>query len=115
MKVLNKTQNTIIAQNASVAHSFYSRSKGLLGRSSLSEGEALIIPHCQSIHMFFMRFSIDVIFIDKQDKVVGLVEKIKPFQLSGVFWKASYAIEAAEGTIHSSQTQLGDLVQSVNI
>ena len=97
-----------------MARSFFERSKGLLGRVSLSPGEALIIPHCQSIHMFFMRFSIDVIFTDKNNKVVGLVKNIKPFQFSPVFWKASYAIEAAEGTIHSSQTQLGDLVQSVN-
>ena len=111
MKILNKTQNTILASKAAVAKFFYQRMKGLLGRRSLSRGEALIIPRCQCIHMFFMRFGIDVLFIDKYENVVGLVEKIKPFQISPFFRKASYAIEGAEGMIKESQTQQGDQIK----
>jgi len=85
--------------------------KGLLGQKDLPPGEALIITDCQSIHMFFMEFAIDVIFCDRQNKVVGLCREIKPFGLSPVFFKASYAIELASGSIASSQTQIGDEIR----
>ena len=84
---------------------------GLMNRKSISEQEALIITHCQSIHMVFMRFSMDVLFLDKKNYVVGLVEGIRPFQFSPLFFKASYAIELAEGVIAKSQTALGDEIE----
>ena len=84
---------------------------GLLNRSSLGAREALIIDHCQSIHMFFMRFAIDVIFVDRNCQVVGLVVGIKPYRLSPIFFKASDAIELKEGAIQESKTQIGDHLQ----
>ena len=77
----------------------------------MSFQEALIITRCQSIHMLFMRFAIDVIFADDDNKVVGLVENIKPFQWSPIFFKASYAIEGNVGMIKTTQTTLGDWIQ----
>jgi len=65
---------------------------------------------CQQIHMVFMRFPIDVIFVDKNHKVVGLVRKIPPFGFSPVFWKASFAIELPVTAIDKSQTQLEDML-----
>ena len=111
MKIFNKTKNTVIASNAAIAKSSFARMKGLLGREGLSSNEALVILQCPCIHMFFMRFGIDVIFVDKYDKVVGLVEKIQPFQFSPFFYSASYAIEVSEGTIHSTQTAVGDEIK----
>jgi len=82
--------------------------KGLLGGKDFPPGRALVITHCQSIHMFFMQFPIDVIFCDRQNKVVGLCLNIKPFCLSPIFFKASYAIELPVGSIAASKTQPGD-------
>jgi len=111
MKVRNVTKNTIIAGEAVVADSFLSRMVGLLDRRNLKEGEALIITRCRSIHMFFMKFSIDAIFVDNKDVVVGTVENIRPFCLSPFFWKASYVIELPAGVIMKSRTSLGDIVK----
>ena len=55
-----------------------------------------------------MRFSIDVIFADRNNRVVGLVEGIKPFGLSKVYWEASYCIELSSGAIAKSKTKIGD-------
>lgn len=85
--------------------------RGLLNRESLCPDEALIITHCQSIHMFFMKFPIDVIFVDSDDWVVGLVLDIKPFCLSPIFWNASYAIELKVGMIEKSRTSVGDKLE----
>ncbi len=84
---------------------------GLLNRQSIVDGEGLIITHCQSIHMLFMRFAIDVIFIDNSGKVVGLLEEIQPFRLSPIFLKANRAIELPVKTISKSKTELGDSIQ----
>ena len=111
LRIANKTKNTIISRNARVADTFLPRLIGLLTRESLLLDEALLITRCQSIHMFFMRFAIDAIFVDYNDRVVGLVENIKPFQLSPIFFKASYVIEAATGTIAKTKTSVGDEVE----
>jgi uncharacterized membrane protein (UPF0127 family) len=108
MKVFNKTKNTVLASRAVLADTFSSRFIGLLNRSSLPEGEALIITRCRSIHMFFMRFAIDVIFVGRDNRVVGIVERIKPFHLSPVFFKSSYAIELNAGAVGATQTSIGD-------
>ena len=108
MQILNQTKQTVVAQKAILADTFSSRLKGLLGRDKLSPQEALIIARCNSIHMFFMRFPLDVIFVDQDKRVVGLVENIKPFALSPVFWESFFAVEVSVGTIKLTHTTLGD-------
>ncbi|VAW19923.1 hypothetical protein MNBD_BACTEROID05-1229, partial [hydrothermal vent metagenome] len=85
-----------------------SRMVGLLNRQSLGEGEALIITQCNSIHMFFMRFAIDCIFVDVNDCVVGLVKNIKPWRLSAIYFKAKFVIETPVGVIEKTKSALGD-------
>jgi len=109
--IRNLTQNTVIASHVNIAQTPPQRMKGLLGRSDFPQGEALVITHCQSIHMFFMTFAIDVIFCDANNKVVGLCHEIKPFHLSPIFFKASYAIELPAGTITTSNTKIDDQIQ----
>ena len=111
MKIVNITQNASLATKGAVADSFSSRIKGLLGRESLEKDEALVLTNCRQIHMFFMRFAIDAVFLDKTHKVVGIVEDIKPFHCSPIFWGAHLAIELAPGTIQSTKTQLNDIVK----
>ncbi|HSV42976.1 MAG TPA: DUF192 domain-containing protein [Candidatus Bathyarchaeia archaeon] len=100
----------MIALQAQKADSALSRLKGLLGRESIGEDEGLIITQCRSIHMFFMRFAIDVIFVDRTHKVIGLVRNIKPFQLSPYFFRSSYVIEIPPGKIDQTRTEIGDIV-----
>ena len=109
--ISNLTRHTVIATRIVITQNPWQRMKGLLSRRDFPKGEALIITRCQSIHMFFMKFPIDVVFCDRQNKVVGLCAGIKPFYLSPIFFKASYAIELPAGTITTSKTQVGDQVK----
>ncbi len=70
MKVVDLTCGATIMDHGKVADSFWSRGIGLLNRKSLEEGEGLIIIPNKSVHCFFMRFTIDVIFVSKEQKVV---------------------------------------------
>lgn len=110
MLIRNITRQTILASNAVFAKTFLSRARGLLGRKDLAVEEALIIPRCPQIHMLFMRFPLDVIFADKNRKVVGLVRGIRPFFLSPYFFRGYYAVELKAGTIAASRVQVGDLL-----
>ena len=109
--IKNLSNEKILGDNISLADSFFSRMKGLLGRSTLATGEGLIITSCKSIHMVFMKFAIDVIFIDRDDKVVGVVNRIKPYQFSPVFFNANRAIELPAGIASQVNVQLGDQLE----
>ena len=111
MRIINKSREKVIAENAVIADTAFSRLKGLLGRDSIGDDEGMVITCCRSIHMFFMKFAIDVVFVDKSDKVVGLVERIKPFRMSPYFWRSSYVIELPCGTIERTETKTGDLIE----
>ena len=75
------------------------------------EGQGLVIDPCSSIHMFFMRFPIDVLYMDREDKVVRAQQGIKPWRV-GPLWTrgAKYVIELPAGTIARTSTQVGDLI-----
>lgn len=114
MIILNKTKQTVLSKHATLADTVFSRLKGLLGKKNIGNDEALIITQCRSIHMFFMKFAIDVIFIDRKNIVVGVVKNIKPFQMSSYFFHAAAAIELPVGVIASSETQKGDQIAIQN-
>jgi uncharacterized membrane protein (UPF0127 family) len=109
--VKNLTQNIVLSLQADLADTILSRMQGLLGRKTLEQGRALIITQCNSIHMFFMKFPIDAIFIDRAGCVVGCVKNIKPFQMSPLFWTAERVVELPAGTIDRTATALGDILE----
>ena len=65
---------------AEVARSFWARLKGLIGRRGLPPGRGLLILRCNAIHTFFMRFAIDAVFYDRQDRVVKTVRNVRPWR-----------------------------------
>lgn len=111
MRIQNNTQQTTISDKCRMAEDFKTRLIGLLDRSEIHPGEALVITPCQQIHMFFMKFPIDVIFVDRSDTVVGLVENIQPFGLSSIIRNSYRAIEVPVGTIAQTRTCMGDSIQ----
>jgi len=66
MKLIRRNDNTILAEHVEVANGFVDRLRGLLGKTSYPKDTAMWIDPCNSIHTFFMKFSIDAVFVDKQ-------------------------------------------------
>ena len=110
MKVINKTRQTVLAENAVIAKTPLKRMIGLLNRSSLEPGEALIIKPCNSIHTFFMRFPIDVIFVDANNRITKTIHSMRPFRISGIYLNALFSIELPTGTLEKTSTHAGDVV-----
>lgn len=111
MKIINLTNNVVLANEARVADTFWKRLVGLLNCNSLGKEEALILRPCSSIHTFFMRFPIDVLFLDKNNKVIGLLYEFKAFRVSRIYFDASLAIEFASGTLKPAQAKLGNSIK----
>lgn len=63
------------------------------------------------MHMFFMRFPIDVVFLDREDSVIRINHGLKPWRVSSMVFGARKALEVAAGTAKSSTTQVGDRIQ----
>ena len=110
MKIVNPAKNTVLAENAEITGNPLKRMKGLIGRKFLEKGSGLLIKHCNSIHMFFMSFPIDVVFASAQNQVVGLKESIRPWRMSAVYFSASFVIELPAGTIRETHTAVGDFL-----
>jgi uncharacterized membrane protein (UPF0127 family) len=110
MSIINQTRNTILAVDAIMADTALKRMKGLLGRKKLEGGQALVLSPSNSIHSFFMSFTIDALFIDKQNKVVAAVT-LPPWRLTRIYFSAVLVIELPAGTIISSHTQIEDTIQ----
>lgn len=77
----NHTNSQVLAQEVEEAKGFFSRLRGLLGRNAMTPSTALWLEPCDSIHTFFMRFSIDAIFVDRNLVVRKVVRNIKPWRL----------------------------------
>ncbi|MFA5144921.1 MAG: DUF192 domain-containing protein [Candidatus Omnitrophota bacterium] len=110
MKIINKTKNTILAQNAIVADTVFKRAKGLLGRKDLKQGEALILKPCNSIHTFFMQFPIDVLFVNRHNQIIKAILSLKLWSLTPVYFNAAFVIELPAGTLELTSTQENDIL-----
>lgn len=108
MKILNATHNTILAETVDTAEAVFSRTKGLLGKEGLQESHALLIRPCKQIHTFFMRFPIDVVFVNARGQVIKIIPDMQPFRLSGIYLNAALAVELPAGTLKKTSTQPGD-------
>lgn len=108
MRAINVTRGTTIAAHGHHATGFFERSKGLLGRKAMNRGEGLLIDPCSGIHMFFMAFPIDAVFVAKDGTVVHLVQAIKPWRISRYVFGARAVLELPVGSINDSATRMGD-------
>lgn len=110
MTILNSTRNVSLARNASKAVSPLTRLKGLIGRRQMSPDEALWIPACNSIHTFFMSFDIDVVFTDRNFKVLSIHRRVQPWRLLMPKWSAYHTFEFAGGCLNENNLKLGDSI-----
>ncbi|MTI70610.1 MAG: DUF192 domain-containing protein [Firmicutes bacterium] len=109
----NKTLKKVLVNNCYIADNFFSRLKGLLGKNNLNEDEALIIKPCKSVHMFFMKFSIDVLFVNENDKVIKIIENLRPWQVTKVVKNSKYVVELSKGKVKKTKTDIGNIISIV--
>jgi uncharacterized membrane protein (UPF0127 family) len=98
-----------VAQQLEVARNFFARGLGLMGRAALPENGGLLIHDCNGIHMMFMRFPIDAVFVDKKGVVLKTYERLLPWiGMVPFVWRADKVAELPAGTIRRHVIKPGD-------
>jgi uncharacterized membrane protein (UPF0127 family) len=108
VRVVNRTRDVVLAERADLAASYWSRFWGLIGRRELAPGGGLVLQPGGGIHMWFMSIPLDVIHVDKHDRVTHVLRGIKPWRFGPLFVGGKRAIELPVGA--AASTQVGDEV-----
>lgn len=106
----NETRDRLLAGRTLEARSTWARLRGLLGRAELPRGEALLLAPCNSIHTFFMKFPIDVLFLDREGRIVRAIPRLAPWRATRVYLRADRVLELYVGAIEESGSREGDRV-----
>lgn len=107
-RVINEAKRTVVAEDVRVAAGVWSRFWGLMGRRRLAEDAGLLLKPSSSIHTAFMRFPIDVVFLDRALRVVKVVAEMKPFRATLAFGGAHSALELNAGAAAKARVEPGD-------
>lgn len=91
--ILNTTNNKIIAKELRLANCFLLRLKGLIFTDKLKYSEGLLISPCQQIHTHFMKYPIDIVFMDDDFKVLHIIKQLHPWRFSKFYKHAYYVLE----------------------
>ncbi|HEX7196024.1 MAG TPA: DUF192 domain-containing protein [Candidatus Limnocylindria bacterium] len=115
VRVENLTRGTNVAERVRVASSSVDRSVGLLRTPEVKPGEGLWIERSPSIHMFFMRYAIDAVFVSKAGRVTKIAANLKPWRV--VWWApgARDCLELRAGAAALSDTRVGDEIRLVDL
>lgn len=116
IRALNRTRATVLCERLEPAGGFAGQSRGLLGRGGLAASSGMLFVSSPLIpfmwmHMFFMRFPIDIVFLDRRGHVLRICHELRPWRLSPAVWRARRALELPAGAAASSSTQPGDLIE----
>ena len=104
---LRREDGTIVCERCLLAETALTRMRGLLGRRELPSGEGILLKPASSVHMAFMRFAIDAVFLDRDLRVVMLAEELRPWRAAGCR-KAKAVLELPAGEARRRRLTLGD-------
>lgn len=110
MKMRNISTDGVILDHIEIADTFYKRFMGLMGRSALEKGKGMKINPCNSIHCFFMKFPIDVLFVSKDHVVIKIISDMKPWRVSSLVRGTRYVIEVNVNEI-TGKIMVGDRLE----
>ena len=99
MKCFNPKTQEVFADNLKMNNTYFSRLIGLMFKTDLPAGSGIILKPCTQIHTCFMRFNIDVVFLDENLQVLHVIENMPPWRISPLFLKSRYTMELPAGTL----------------
>jgi uncharacterized protein len=108
-RIRRAADGAVVCERCEIPESAFGRARGLLGRDGLDPGGGMLIDRAGSVHMFFMRFRIDVVFVDRDWRVVGVRHGLRPWRMAAAR-RAVAALELPAGAAAAAGIQVGDLL-----
>jgi uncharacterized protein len=120
LRAINRTRGTVLCGQLENAGGVAGQSRGLLGRDGLEPDHGMLFETGRFLplmwmHMFFMRFAIDIIFLDRAGRVLKINRSLRPWRVSSVVVGARKALEVAAGASDRSGTRVGDVIELESI
>lgn len=100
-RLVNEDTGQVFVSRLRVALTPWERMRGLLGRDGLDPGEGMLFPNCSNIHTCFMRFTLDVVYLDREYRVRKITPRLQPWRFSGC-WGAAHTLELPAGHVADS-------------
>ena len=110
--MIKNSKGEVVCEHAQLADSMRTRILGLMFTNDLDSREGLVLRPCNSIHTFFMNYSIDVIFLDKNFKVIKIIYDMQPWRMSGMYFRANQVLEMKSKRDHCS-ISIGETLEVV--
>jgi uncharacterized membrane protein (UPF0127 family) len=114
-RAINQTRGTILCAQLEDAISVAARGKGLMGRPHLASGAGMLIGSgpipMMWIHTFFMRFTIDLVFLDRGNRIVRIIPVVKPWRMTAPVFGARACLEIEAGAAARNSTRVGDEIK----
>ena len=110
VRVMNPRLGRELGDRIGLADSWVARLRGMLARPEPAPGGGLFLTPCRSVHMFGMRFPLDVLFLDREGVVVAVYPSLAPGSRTGWHRNAAHALELPSGALSQSGTSVGDLL-----
>lgn len=108
--VINLTRDTVVVSAGRIANTPWANFRGLMLARPLQSGEGLVIVPCSSIHTQFMRFPIDVLYVNKDDVIVGIDRNLRPWRIGRFYRGVHYVVELPAGA--AAGCQVGDRLKT---
>jgi uncharacterized protein len=110
-RLVDAARGTVVAERVRRARNAWERLVGLVGRKSLEPGEGLWLDPCNGVHTFGMRFSIDLLVLDEDGRVLRIVTRLSPWRVSAPSRGGKSVVELPAFTLGKSALAAGDLVR----
>ena len=104
----NVTREHTLLAHGRMADNSWTRLRGLIGVRQLETGDGLLIKPCHGVHCMFMSIPIDVVYVDRSDRVVAVDKAMPPWAVGKIRRESAYVVELPTGTIEATNTAPGD-------
>ena len=113
----NRTRQAFLASDLAIANTHWTRLRGLMATApeSFQSGKGLWITPCHGVHTLAMRYPIDVVYLDDDNKVVCVEENVKPWRVTPVRLDAATVLEVPSYTVFNTGTAVGDEIEIVPV
>lgn len=113
MNLKIRYKDRILSEKILVADSLWARLVGLMFQKELRGADGLMLDPCRSIHTFFMRYSLDVVFLNSRNEIIKIIRGMKPWRVTWIYFRASKTLELPAGKL-PRDLSVGDLLEVTN-